>query len=109
MAFFNLGNLYEKGEIVSKNNEKAMELYYDGAEKGCNKSKIAYAYHLINKTSIYKENFEDEYRGGIKWLEEVVSSSDREDDIAKAFYYLGVYNEYGFGVDKKPKKAVEYF
>lgn len=35
--------------------------------------------------------------------------SDKEEDTAKAFYYLGMYYEYGFGVDKKPKKAVEYF
>lgn len=54
MAHFNLGNLYEKGEIVNKNVDKARELFYDGSSKGCNKSKIAYAFFLINQTSIHK-------------------------------------------------------
>lgn len=106
MAFYNLGALYEKGEGVNKNIDQAKELFYDGATKGCNKCKISYAFHLMDQTAIFRQSFEDEYRVAIRWLEEVIAQSDREEDLAKAFYYLGLYYEYGFGVDQKSKKAV---
>lgn len=59
MAFYNLGNLFEKGQIVPKQADRAKDLFYDGASKGCNKCKIAYGFCLMNQTAIYKENFED--------------------------------------------------
>lgn len=42
-------------------------------------------------------------------MEDVISQSTKEDETAKAYYFLGLFYEYGFGVDQKPKKAVELF
>ena len=54
MAYHNLGCLYEKGEGVERDPDQAKSLFFEGATKGCNKSKIEYAYQLMNQTAIHR-------------------------------------------------------
>lgn len=58
-AYYNLGTLYERGEGVQQNPEKAKDLFYEGAMKGDIKCKIFYSLYLIDQTSIFRENFDD--------------------------------------------------
>ena len=90
--------------------------------------RLKFAYQLINQTSILKEEYEDHYRIAYRWLENIVhkinvSEKQANDSVesslipasytseekAEALYYLGLMNEYGFGVDKSPKKAFSFF
>lgn len=76
----------------------------------------------MNQTSIIKEEYEDHYSLAIQWLEGVVrklsrfetaNPTSREEitkpERAEALFYLGLFHEHGFGVEKSPKKAINYY
>ena len=77
----------------------------------------------MNQTSIEKEEFEDHYRLAQHWLEEVIQHLNAmeaeggapdnvrryEVEKAEAMFYLGLFYEHGFGVEKSPKRAFNYF
>lgn len=127
-AFYNLGCIYESGVVGKKDPEEALLCFYNGGLKGDHMCRLKFAYQLINQTSILKEEYEDHYRIAYRWLENIVhkinvSEKQANDSVesslipasytseekAEALYYLGLMNEYGFGVDKSPKKAFSFF
>lgn len=75
----------------------------------------------MNQTSIMKEEYEDHYHLAIQWLESVVRKLTRFEEMrhlevevtklerSEALFYLGLFHEHGFGVEKSPKKSINYF
>lgn len=121
-AYYNLGSIFSKGLLSQKDPERALKMFYEGSIKGDYKCKIKFAYELMNQTSIMKEEYEDHYVLAIQWLENVVRKFSRfelyeqvnysdvtKHERAEALFYLGLFHEHGFGVEKSPKKAINYF
>ena len=74
----------------------------------------------MNQTSVHKEDYEEHYHLAVQWLDSVVrkltlfNQTVETDNIlaeerGEALFYLGIFYENGFGVEKSPKTAVNYF
>ena len=93
-------------------------MFYEGGIKGDSKCRLQFAYELINQTSIIKEEYEDNYNLALHWLNTIVNRHgplattqpvSGSKDRAEALFYLGLFHEHGFGVEKSAKKAMNYF
>ncbi len=103
-ATFILGSIYEDGEGVDTNIEKAKYWYKRGAEQGNEDAKNA----LINLESNSKKQFEmaikyykeKKFEEAFKHLIQPAENGNPE-----ALYYLGIMYEYGEGIEVNIEKA----
>src|SRR5687767_7422945 len=89
MAQYNLGNCYENGIGVKKDETKAFEYYKKSAEKGYNMAQ--------NKLGILYESkgTEKDLKKAIYWYSKAAENGNQF-----AQYNLGIFYENGIGVEK---------
>jgi len=98
-ALCDLGSMYEYGEGVDKNHEKAVHYYLKAAEKGyagaqCN---LGYMYNNGRGVKLDRVKAVDYYK---------LASAQNH---VRAQYNLGYLFKYGYGVDRDYKQAVYYY
>lgn len=98
-AMYHLGRLYENGQGVEKNDEKALDFYKKSAEAGNEKAalKVGNAYYL-GKGAV--KSYPDAFR----WYRQAAEKGNYA-----ALYNIGLMFEEGTGVRKDPVKAFEYY
>ena len=96
-AFRQIGNHYEHGYGVEQDYSKALYYYIKAAEKDSS---------IINHIRYITTNNQD-----VKTIfSNLVENIQKEDKInADTLYILGVFYEYGYGVEKDNLKALDYF
>lgn len=99
-AQYNLAVMYDNGEGVEKNNNKAMELYKLAAYQ----EYLPAAYNL-GMMYVLGQGVSRDLKKGIYWLMKAASEND-----PAALYNIGnAYHEGGHGIDKDDRKALEFW
>ncbi len=98
-AQYRLGSLYEKGQGVKKDLEKARTLYLSAADKGNAKA-------VHNLAVLYAEGIDGkpDYRNAAQWFRK---AADR--GVADSQYNLGILYARGIGVDQNLAESYKWF
>ena len=94
-AWFNLGVLYEKGDGIAANLNKAQQSYSRSVELG-------YAPAMFNLGSIYAQK--KDYTNAKFWWEKAANKN-----VPEAQYNLATLYEKGWGVKQNPEKAALWY
>ncbi len=82
-----------------ENYQKALEIYYESAEKGHALSELQ-----LGRMFLLGEGVEQDYKAALEWIQR-----SAEQDNGEAQAYLGQMYEKGLGVDKEVQKALELY
>jgi localization factor PodJL len=98
-AQYRLGSLYEKGQGVKKDLEKARTLYLAAADKGNAKA-------VHNLAVLYAEGIDGkpDYRTAAQWFRKAA-----ERGVADSQYNLGILYARGIGVDQNLAESYKWF
>lgn len=100
IAMFNLGSLYEKGDLGKSDMVAALDWYLKAAEKNNYLATMKLGEIYLQGTSTMKPD----YPLALKWLQQSDALG-----LPQAAYMLGKMYVSGIGVEKNPVKAVELF
>ena len=95
LAWFNIGVLYEKGQGVPANHNKAQQFYTKSINLG-------YAPAMFNLGSIYAQK--KDYSNAKFWWEKAATKN-----VPEAQYNLATLYEKGWGVKQDPEKAALWY
>ena len=98
-AQYDVAAMYEKGNGVARNEEKAFEWYLKSAEQGNDKAAYKVGFMYLRGKGV-KSNYNQAH----KWL-----SNAAEQNNVRAYYYLGTMYEKGNGVPKNLQTAVNWY
>ena len=104
---------YNEGEYLPKDEYKAYHWFLESASNGYvgAMSQLASIYHkkasaLLNKEGFSEEDKKESWENAklsFKWYKKAADSDD-----AEAMFYVGVYYNAGFGVEKNDAESIKY-
>ena len=98
-AQFDVGNMFEKGNGVARDETKAFEWYLKAAKQNHDKAAFEVGFAYLRGVGISKN-----YDKALKWL-----SSSAEYNNVRAYYFLGTMYEKGKGVSVNLDKALRWY
>lgn len=98
-AQFDIGNMYEKGNGVARDNSKAFEWYLKAAKQQHEKAAFEVGFAYLRGSGVSKD-----YDKALKWL-----NTAAEFNNVRAYYFLGTMYEKGNGVSKNLDKALRWY
>ena len=98
-AQYDIGTMYEKGNGVAKDVEKAFEWYTKSAKQGNDKAAFKVGYAFLRGDGAAQDDAK-----ALKWLNEAAEKNN-----VRAFYYLGTIYEKGRGVPVDMDKALRWY
>lgn len=98
-AQYDVGNMYEKGNGVAKNTEKAFEWYLKAAKQNHDKAAFEVGFAYLRGVGVSKN-----YDKALKWL-----NTSAEFNNVRAYYFLGSMYEKGKGVPEDLDKALRWY
>lgn len=87
------------GVKIKENYQKALEIYYESAEKG-----HAFSQLQLGRMFLLGEGVDRDYQAALEWIQK-----SAEQDNGEAQAYLGQMYEKGLGVDREIQKALELY
>ena len=98
-AQYRLGSLYEKGQGVKKDREKARSLYMGAADKG-------HAKAMHNLAVLYAEGIEGapDFKAAAQWFRRAA-----QHNVADSQYNLGILHARGLGVEQNLAESYKWF
>lgn len=103
-AYLSLARCYENGLGIQPNLEKAKNYYKEGSLRGDSECKVSYMYYMVQEAS--NKGKHEDYQTVYNYLREVLITSP---EIPETYYYLGHLYECGFGVNKDPGSALQFY
>ncbi len=98
-AQYDIGRMYERGNGVPKDVEKAFEWYVKAAKQGNDKAAFKVGYSFLRGDGTAQDN-----EKALKWL-----NTAAERNNVRAFYYLGTIYEKGRGVSVNLDTALRWY
>jgi len=100
---YQLGRLYDEGNGIDENNDKAVEWYRKSAEQG-----YAKAQANLSEIYLFEESVDANYEKGLYWAQKAAEQGDALGQVNLGLIYsdgLGVSQDYGIAVDWYRKAA----
>ena len=98
-AQYDVGTMYERGNGVAKDMQKAFEWYMKSAKQGNDK-----ALYKVGLSYLHGRGVGKNYDKALKWLNDAADKNN-----VRAYYYIGTMYEKGNGVSKDLNAAMRWY
>ncbi|MGD8559219.1 MAG: tetratricopeptide repeat protein [Gammaproteobacteria bacterium] len=98
-AQYDLGTMYERGNGVAKDMQKAFDWYLKAAKQGSDKGA-----YKVGLSYLHGKGVKEDHKKALKWLNDAADKN-----YVRAFYFIGTMYEKGDGVSKDLNKALRWY